>query len=162
MWLTDRDSGWSKVERGTDGRTGVDKKMESLRGWTRQHVFVLFLSLFPYRHPPSQSSTGQISQNTFFPTRYAKYIFHGIDDKAYVSDPHWLAPGGPPTHRDLASNPWTSSPVEKHSMLQPILHARHVSYLHLLTASTRVKPRTGPLPSQRHGAIAIRRHRARQ
>jgi hypothetical protein len=46
---------------------------------------------------------------SFFPPATPSNIAR-IDDEAHTSDHHGLAPGGPATRRDLASDPWTLIP----------------------------------------------------
>ena len=60
-----------------------------------------------------------------YPARRTQEFATWINDEARESDAHMLAPGGPPTRRDLASDtfPPPHLSVEKHSVHQPTLCA---------------------------------------
>ncbi len=72
-----------------------------------------------------------------------------IDDEAHISDPHWLAPGGP-TRRELASD--ASFPVQKHFVLSPIIYTIFPNCLTLvhcdIPRATRRSPFYFPAPHQ--------------
>ena len=98
-------------------------------------------SLLLYRSPSTEILDWLEEPERFDFTRLPHPVFSakpGIGDEAHVFR---LGPSRsrrfPPTRRDLTSDPWTSSPIEKHLALQPILYAgSHFMYYSVLAVNT--------------------------
>jgi len=120
--------------------------------WIRSWNYIMSKASFGCCHPSTlcSSPTGSKEpEHLFFRPPATPSNRQWIDDEAHISDPHWLAPGGP-TRRELASD--ASFPVQKHFVLSPIIYTIFPNFLTLvhcdIPRATRRSPFYFPAPHQ--------------